>query len=111
MRVYNNLGAVRVLCKKTNIPRQAQPSYLFSLYATASTTLSLRRFLSLICEILPYGLCARDLALGKNSTLVALFFNAFVNPIILDVIAWKYYIVYSVILLIIRVTSWFCTLK
>ncbi|KAL5343117.1 general substrate transporter [Aspergillus crustosus] len=59
------------------------------------------------CEIWPYDLRARGLALGMNSTRVALFFNTFVNPIILDAIAWKYYIVYCVILVIIGITIWF----
>lgn len=39
-----------------------------------------------------------------NSTRVALFFNTFVDPVILDAIAWKYYIVYCVILVVISVT-------
>ncbi|KAL5002214.1 hypothetical protein BDV10DRAFT_191788 [Aspergillus recurvatus] len=47
------------------------------------------------------------LALDVNSTRVALFFNTFVNPIILDAIAWKHYIAYCVILSIISVTIWF----
>ncbi|KAL4920467.1 hypothetical protein BDW62DRAFT_198782 [Aspergillus aurantiobrunneus] len=41
------------------------------------------------------------------STRVALSFNTFVNPNILDAIAWKYYIVYCVILVIITVAIWF----
>ncbi|KAL4734907.1 major facilitator superfamily domain-containing protein [Aspergillus similis] len=61
---------------------------------------------SYTCEIWPYDLRAKGLALGMNSTRVALFFNTFVNPIILDDIAWKYYIVYCVILVVISVTIW-----
>lgn len=62
---------------------------------------------SYTCEIWPFDLRAKGLALGMNSTRVALFFNTFVNPIVLDAIAWKYYIVYCVILVIITVTIWF----
>ncbi|KAL4968904.1 general substrate transporter [Aspergillus stella-maris] len=62
---------------------------------------------SYTCEIWPYNLRAWGLGLGMNSTRIALFFNTFVNPIILDAIAWKYYIVYCVLLVIISVTIWF----
>ncbi|KAL3486651.1 general substrate transporter [Aspergillus germanicus] len=62
---------------------------------------------SYTCEIWQYNLRAKGLALGMNSTRVALFFNTFVNPIILDTIAWKYYLVYCVILVIITITIWF----
>lgn len=61
---------------------------------------------SYTCEIWPYDFRARGLALGMNSTRVALFFNTFVNPIILDAIAWKYYIVYCVLLVIITLVIW-----
>ncbi|KAL3460373.1 general substrate transporter [Aspergillus heterothallicus] len=59
------------------------------------------------CEIWQYNLRAKGLALGMNSSRLALFFNTFVNPIILDAIAWKYYIVYCVILVIITITIYF----
>ncbi|KAL2851503.1 general substrate transporter [Aspergillus pseudoustus] len=59
------------------------------------------------CEIWQYNLRAKGLALGMNSSRLALFFNTFVNPIILDAIAWRYYIVYCVILVIITITIWF----
>ncbi|KAL2830038.1 hypothetical protein BDW59DRAFT_178194 [Aspergillus cavernicola] len=62
---------------------------------------------SYTCEIWPYNFHARGLALGMNSTRVALFFNTFVNPIILNAIAWKYYIVYFVLLVIITIAIWF----
>lgn len=39
--------------------------------------------------------------------MLALFFNLFVNPIALDSIGWKYYIVYIVILIGICLTVWF----
>ncbi|KAL4751966.1 hypothetical protein BDW72DRAFT_202695 [Aspergillus terricola var. indicus] len=61
---------------------------------------------SYTCEIWPYDLRAKGLAPGMNSTRVALFFNTFVNPTILDAIAWKYYNVYCAILVVISVTIW-----
>lgn len=41
------------------------------------------------------------------STQTALFFNIFVNPIALDAIGWKYYLVYVGILIIVTVTVYF----
>jgi len=37
----------------------------------------------------------------------AIFFNVFVNPIALEAIGWKYYIVFAVILIIIIITIYF----
>jgi hypothetical protein len=47
------------------------------------------------------------MALVSISTYIAIFFNTFVNPIALDSIAWKYYIVFAVILAVITVTIYF----
>jgi hypothetical protein len=41
------------------------------------------------------------------ATQAAIFFNVFVNPIALESIAWKYYIVYACLLLVITVVVWF----
>lgn len=51
-------------------------------------------------EILPYNIRAKGLTLMFLMVDVALFFNQYVNPIALKDIAWKYYIVYCVWLLI-----------
>ncbi|KAH6668429.1 general substrate transporter [Halenospora varia] len=63
---------------------------------------------SYLCEIWPYNLRARGVSLGLSATQLAVFFNIFVNPIALEAIQWKYYIVYCVILVIITLTIWFC---
>jgi hypothetical protein len=42
------------------------------------------------------------------ATSVATFFNIFVNPIALDSIQWKYYLVYVGLLFIITLTIYFC---
>jgi MFS family permease len=55
-------------------------------------------------EIWPYTLRAKGVALTSVSTYLALLFNQFVNPIALDSIAWKYYILYICLLVIILVT-------
>ncbi|KAM5344155.1 hypothetical protein ACJ41O_012692 [Fusarium nematophilum] len=58
-------------------------------------------------EIWPYQLRARGIALTQLSTYVAIFFNTFVNPIALEAIGWKYYIVFAVILVVVTVTIYF----
>lgn len=47
-------------------------------------------------EILPYNLRAKGLTLMFLMVNIALFFNQYVNPIALENIDWKYYIVYCV---------------
>ncbi|WAO93450.1 MFS domain-containing protein [Fusarium falciforme] len=58
-------------------------------------------------EIWPYQLRARGIAVTQLSTYLAIFFNTFVNPIALDAIGWKYYIIFAVILVAITVTIYF----
>ena len=58
-------------------------------------------------EIWPYQLRARGIALTQLSTYAAIFFNTFVNPIALDAIGWKYYIVFAVILVVVTLTVYF----
>lgn len=58
-------------------------------------------------EIWPYQLRARGIALTQLSTYAAIFFNTFVNPIALDAIGWKYYIVFAVILVGVTLTIYF----
>lgn len=58
-------------------------------------------------EIWPYQLRARGLAVSQITSLGAIFFNTFVNPIALEAIAWKYYFVFVVILIAMLVTVWF----
>ncbi|KAH8658538.1 general substrate transporter [Ilyonectria robusta] len=49
-------------------------------------------------EIWPYNLRARGLSSMWVSTAIAVFFNIFINPIALEAIAWKYYLLYVFIL-------------
>ncbi|RSM01339.1 hypothetical protein CEP52_008591 [Fusarium oligoseptatum] len=51
-------------------------------------------------EILPYRLRAKGLSILVLTTKAASFFNQFVNPIGMDTLGWKYYIVYVVWLLV-----------
>ncbi|KAF4556456.1 Sugar (and other) transporter-like protein 52 [Elsinoe fawcettii] len=47
-----------------------------------------------VLEIMPFSLRAKGVTIFQASTLGALLFNSFVNPIALGAIAWRYYIVY-----------------
>ncbi|CAJ0543771.1 Ff.00g039180.m01.CDS01 [Fusarium sp. VM40] len=49
-------------------------------------------------EILPFSIRAKGMATYVFSTKAAVFVNQYVNPIGLDSIGWKYYLVYVVIL-------------
>jgi MFS family permease len=51
-------------------------------------------------EILPYNIRAKGMTLMFLMVDLALFFNQYVNPVALDAIKWKYYIVYCVWLVI-----------
>lgn len=62
---------------------------------------------SYTCEIWPYTFRAKGLSMCFLTTQLAVFFNIFVNPIALEAIGWKYYLVYVVILVGITLTVWF----
>lgn len=49
-------------------------------------------------EILPYGIRAKGTTLANFVTLVAVFFNQYVNSIALDALQWRYYIFYCAFL-------------
>ncbi|TVY35879.1 Lactose permease [Lachnellula subtilissima] len=58
-------------------------------------------------EILPYRLRAKGLTLMFLAIDLALFFNSYVNPVALDALNWKYYIVYDVWLFVELLTVYF----
>lgn len=47
-------------------------------------------------EILPFSIRAKGMALSSLAVNAALFFNSYVNPIALEAIGWKYYLVYVI---------------
>ena len=51
-------------------------------------------------EIFPYAQRAKGIAVEQLTVRFAVFFNTYVNPIALDRICWKYYIVYCVWILV-----------
>ncbi|PVH85799.1 general substrate transporter [Cadophora sp. DSE1049] len=76
----------------------------FGFYDIAFTPLAV----SYPAEIWQYSLRSRGVAVTYVSIYAAQFFNLFVNPIALESIAWKYYIVYIVIMICICVVAWCC---
>jgi len=67
--------------------------YLFYLfYCTAWSGL----LVGYTVEILPYNLRAKGMTCVWITVDLALFFNQYVNPIALEAIGWKYYIVYCI---------------
>ncbi|KAK8058877.1 Lactose permease [Apiospora phragmitis] len=57
-----------------------------------------------LVEILPYQQRAKEIAVEQLMLRFAVFFNTYVNPIELDWIGWKYYIVYCIWILVEIVT-------
>ncbi|KAK7219450.1 hypothetical protein V2G26_007453 [Clonostachys chloroleuca] len=57
-------------------------------------------FMVYAAEIWPYNLRARGLSLPYLISQTSTFLNVFANPIALDAIAWKYYIIYIIILIL-----------
>ncbi|KAF5677816.1 sugar transporter [Fusarium heterosporum] len=58
-------------------------------------------------EIWPYHLRSQGVSLSWLSMVLAIIFNVFVNPIALDAIGWKYYIVFIVVLATYGAMIWF----
>lgn len=75
----------------------------FAFYCIAFTPL----IVSYTCEIWQFQYRARGVSMCQIVTQLAIFFNIFVNPVALDAISWKFYIVYCVILVFITVNVWF----
>lgn len=75
----------------------------FASYCLAFTPL----IVSYTCEIWEFSYRAKGVSLCQFVTQLAIFFNIFVNPIALDAISWKFYIVYCVLLVFITANVWF----
>lgn len=58
-------------------------------------------------EILPYGIRAKGLSLCLGVTALSSVLNQYINPIGLSHLAWKFYFVYIVILVIEVLCIWF----
>ncbi|KAK4684017.1 hypothetical protein P7C73_g6192, partial [Tremellales sp. Uapishka_1] len=75
----------------------------FGFYDIAFTGLTLGYPL----EILPFALRTKGIAILQLATSCALFFNQYVNPIALEKLSWKYYIVYIVVLVVAIICIYF----
>lgn len=58
-------------------------------------------------ELFPYQQRSKGIAVEQLTVRFAVFFNTYVNPIALDTITWKYYIVYCVWILVEIATVYF----
>ncbi|OJJ03930.1 hypothetical protein ASPVEDRAFT_54217 [Aspergillus versicolor CBS 583.65] len=58
-------------------------------------------------EIWPYTFRSRGIAATQLFTQASVVLNVFINPIALDAIAWRYYIVFDVVLCAAILTVWF----
>jgi sugar porter (SP) family MFS transporter len=58
-------------------------------------------------EVFPYTLRGRGVTISIATNQVALIISQFVNPVALEKIAWKYYIVFCVLLAVFFVLVWF----
>jgi len=68
-------------------------AFIFLFYAAYDLAFT-PLIVSYTIEILPYPLRAKGFNVFNFTISVAIIFNQYVNPIALDAIAWKYYIVY-----------------
>ena len=58
-------------------------------------------------EIFPFQQRAQGIAVEQMTVRFAVFFNTYVNPIALDSIGWRYYIVYCIWILVEIATVYF----
>ncbi|OOQ91839.1 sugar transporter [Penicillium brasilianum] len=80
--------------------------FLFIFFA--GYCIALTPFLSAYpCEIWPYRLRSRGLTITWVATICGMFFNTFANPIALEAIGWRYYIVFIAVLLVFGLTAYF----
>ena len=71
-------------------------------YAIAYTPL----LVSYTVEILPFLIRAKGLAVMNFSVMGAIIFNQYTNPIALDALKWKYYLIYTIWLVFELVYVW-----
>ncbi|RSM06199.1 hypothetical protein CEP52_005812 [Fusarium oligoseptatum] len=81
-------------------------AFIFIYYASFNMCLNPLLF-AYPTEILPFRLRAMGLSILLFANKAALFFNQFVNPIGMDDLGWKYYLVYVVWLLVEVLVFWF----
>ncbi|KAH8661793.1 sugar transporter [Ilyonectria robusta] len=80
--------------------------FLFIYYAGYDIALTPLLY-SYPCEIWPYAIRSRGLTSAVWFSMLSLTFNIFVNPIALEALGWKYYIVFVAILIAMNVVVYF----
>lgn len=96
--VYNETGSTAA--------SKSALAFIFIYYTSFNVCLNPLLFLY-PTEILPFRLRAMGLSILVFSTKAASFFNQFVNPIGMDSLGWKYYLVYVGWLLVEIAVFWF----
>ncbi|KAF9555258.1 hexose transporter [Agrocybe pediades] len=81
--------------KKTESAGHAVIAFIFIFYAFYDIAFS-PLIVSYTVEILPYEIRAKGFTVFNFAISLSLIFNQYVNPIALDTIGWRYYIVYVV---------------
>ncbi|KAF4594316.1 hypothetical protein EYR40_009119 [Pleurotus pulmonarius] len=77
----------------TDAAAHAVIAFIFLFYASYDIAFS-PLIVSYTVEILPFALRAKGFTVFNFAISLSLIFNQYVNPVALDAIAWKYYIVY-----------------
>jgi hypothetical protein len=90
----------------SNAASKSALGFIFIYYASYNICLNPLLYLY-PTEILPYRLRAMGLSILVFGNKSALFFNQFVNPIGMDSLGWKYYLVYVGWLLVEIAVFWF----
>ncbi|KAH6982453.1 sugar transporter [Ilyonectria destructans] len=80
--------------------------FLFIYYAGYDLALTPLLY-SYPCEIWPYALRSRGLTSAVWVSILSLTFNIFINPIALEALKWKYYIVFIAILIAMNIVIYF----
>jgi MFS family permease len=80
---------------KNQAAAHAVIAFIFLYYASYDLAFT-PLIVSYTVEILPYRLRAKGFTFFNFSISLSLIFNQYINPIALDAIGWKYYIVYVV---------------
>lgn len=83
-------------------------AFIFLYYAAYDIAFS-PLIVSYTVEILPYNIRAKGFTVFNFAISLSLIFNQYVNPIALDKIAWKYYLVYVAWLAFEAVFLYLCT--
>lgn len=74
----------------------------YAAYDAAWTPLTV----SYVVEIMPFTIRAKGMAVQGLCVNLALFFNSYINPIALNAIGWKYYLVYCIWLIVELFVVW-----